>query len=403
MSNPMPYRITDPMWRMWTEGRKIIPGVLLGGIYANKRGYHNTRKANQLNWSGNYSVRLSLDLQGPSDKAAAIDYTMSSTEMRRRTGYLRDAVERSDPRLAAVREFYGTLNGNTVYGRIKDSRNGDWDSSSADNSHLWHIHISIFRAYVDQWSELEPILSVLTGESLESWLGRQGTTAPLGNPVLEVTDPLISDVRVGRLQTALNELGENLDVDNYYGPNTAAAVRRFQEEEGIASDGIYGPETEASLRQALEDAMTISNEDLDRIAQAVWERRNPWTDDWVRERFGLRDDGWRALTQLQSIYGHTRTGSEKTSELIAGQAAIIARLDGGDDGTIRVAIREELERHYNEKFAELGEELVGRLVSELSSEIRDLPAETVEQASFRAVAKALAQLRVGPVADDDQP
>src|SRR5690606_27129541 len=96
-----------------------------------------------------------LDQQGPSDKAAAIDYTMSDAEMRRRTGYLSRAADRNDPRLAAVREFYGTLDSRNVFGRIKDSRTGAWRASTSDKSHLWHIHLSVFRAYTNNWGELE--------------------------------------------------------------------------------------------------------------------------------------------------------------------------------------------------------------------------------------------------------
>lgn len=174
MSNPIPGRITPQMWRLWTETQAAIPGAKLGGIYAGKPGYHSSRQENQSKWPGNYSIRLALDKQGPSDKAAAIDLTLSDAEMRRRTRYLADAAKRNDPRLAAVREFYGTLDSRTVYGRIKDSRTGPWRASAADRSHLWHIHISIFRAYTNNWGELAPIVSVLSGQTLKQWQKEEG-------------------------------------------------------------------------------------------------------------------------------------------------------------------------------------------------------------------------------------
>lgn len=164
-ANPNPARITAAMWRMWTD-KPQIRGVRLGGIYADKRCYHNTRSANESRWPDAYCIRLGLDRQGPGDKAAAIDYTMPDDEMRRRTGYLAAAASARDPRLAAVREFYGTVDSRTVFGRSKDSRTGAWRSSSSDTSHLWHIHISVFRAYTDDWDELAPILSVLAGRTL---------------------------------------------------------------------------------------------------------------------------------------------------------------------------------------------------------------------------------------------
>ena len=172
--NPDPGHVTDAMWRMWTDASGLIPGVRLGGIYANKRCYHNTRAANQANWPGAYCIQLGLDLRGPSDKAAAIDYTMSDEQMRKRTALLRhSALDKDDTRMEAVREFYGTLDSSNVYGLIKDNRYGPWRRSDADSTHLWHIHISIFRAYVTKWAELAPVVSVVTGETWEQWQERQ--------------------------------------------------------------------------------------------------------------------------------------------------------------------------------------------------------------------------------------
>lgn len=270
MSNPSPSRITASMWRLWTD--RPVRAWLLGGIYAHKSGYHNTRSANQANWPNNYSIRMPLDQQGPSDKAAAIDYTMSDAEMRRRTGYLRDAAASGDPRLAAVREFYGTLNSSTVFGRIKDSRGGAWRASSADSSHLWHIHISFFRAYVNTWAELEPVLSVLAGESLATWQARRSggaVAAPSGSPPLRVTDPMTQEPRVGRLQRALNDLGESLVVDNWYGGATEAAVMRLQTRAGIKVDGIYGPQSQQALAELL-----AQREETSVSAEQVWGHRN---------------------------------------------------------------------------------------------------------------------------------
>lgn len=357
MTNPNPSRITTPMWRLWTE--RPVSGWLLGGIYANKSGYHNTRAANQASWPNNYSIRLSLDQQGPSDKAAAIDYTMSDAEMRLRTGYLRDGVNRNDPRLYAVREFYGTLNSSTVFGRIKDSRTGSWRSSTADSSHLWHIHISFFRAYVNIWNELSPVLSVLSGESLSAWEARQssgggngdGVAAPSGFPPLQVTSPVTQEARVGQLQRALNELGENLTVDNRYTQAVADAVRRMQEAAGIAADGIYGPQSQQALATFLEEGMPITNSDLQNIAEAVWYYRLPWTDAWVRDRWELREDGWRALTMHQSSYGHSRRGSEESIRAVELSEAILAAVTGGG----QQEILQRIDAHHDAQMAAIAE------------------------------------------------
>lgn len=53
---------------------------------------------------------------------------------------------------------------------------------------------------------------------------------------------------VEQLQRDLGMSGS--DVDGLWGPNTEAAVRRFQETNGIAVDGIVGPDTRAKIANA---------------------------------------------------------------------------------------------------------------------------------------------------------
>lgn len=171
MTNPDPTHITDAMWQLWLACAVAIPGVQLGGIYAVKSGYHNTVNSNKKTWPGDYSIRLSLDLTQPDDKARAIDLTMDDAQMALRTGYLRaSALDSADDRMGPVREFYGTLDGSRVYGLIKDDEDGPWRGATSDDTHLWHIHISIFTTYCDVWPALAGVADVLAGGNGENML-----------------------------------------------------------------------------------------------------------------------------------------------------------------------------------------------------------------------------------------
>ncbi len=52
---------------------------------------------------------------------------------------------------------------------------------------------------------------------------------------------------VTNLQTTLKNLGYNLDVDGSFGPQTLAAVKSYQQKNGLAVDGMVGPQTTAAL------------------------------------------------------------------------------------------------------------------------------------------------------------
>jgi len=57
---------------------------------------------------------------------------------------------------------------------------------------------------------------------------------------------------VAQLQALLKVVGHDPGIpDGYFGPNTEAAVRSFQQAQGIAIDGVVGPGTRASLTEVL--------------------------------------------------------------------------------------------------------------------------------------------------------
>jgi hypothetical protein len=167
--------------RLWNEFKERSPDkadLVLGGIYAAKSGYHNTR-ANHVNdvnggSPSDYSVQLTTDKRGPSDKAAALDITFNTA---RRSDFrviakyskrLYTAMVNRDPRLfyqgkAVVREFFG----NTDLDRVVEGYSlYRARPASSDTSHLWHIHISFHREFVENYEALKGVLAILLGEPL---------------------------------------------------------------------------------------------------------------------------------------------------------------------------------------------------------------------------------------------
>ncbi len=203
-TNPNPALVTNEMWYFWEQFKKIEPTVLLGGIYANKSGYHNTRARNQASWPGNYSIVLPPDKLGPSDKSAAIDLTFPDAQagnyktiMKYSQRLLKSGKDLKDDRGNYLREFYGNADGTQYV--------DGWDfyyvrPATSDSSHLWHIHLSFLRKFVTSRVAMDAILSILRGETYAAYKLRISTptvprpvTPPVAKSVLvqELGDPAI--------------------------------------------------------------------------------------------------------------------------------------------------------------------------------------------------------------------
>ncbi|GAB3854955.1 hypothetical protein GCM10029963_48790 [Micromonospora andamanensis] len=195
-ANPNPARITDASWWLMQELEKLQPGSLNGGIYNNKPGYHNTRAANK---PSDYSVQDAEDRGGPSDKAAAYDWTFPEAQSRALRSLdtdphadqhlpstvtaevsnfaniarfsnrlLASGRDPDDPRMNGWREFFGQTD--------NDLEVESWDfryrrpTSTDDPSHVWHIHLSEDRDKVESYENKRALLSVLRGETVAQWL-----------------------------------------------------------------------------------------------------------------------------------------------------------------------------------------------------------------------------------------
>lgn len=175
--NPDPTKITDAMW--WLAGMLLVlePGTQIAGVYANKRGYHNTRAANETTWPGDYSIRDSEDRRGPSDKAAAIDWTFPeafSGDFSRMARYgvrLKAAWDTRDPRVSGWREALGQTD---TDGPPEGLDFRHHSTRVPDDTHRWHWHFSEDRDKVFSYPNKAALLSVLSGEPLADWQARGG-------------------------------------------------------------------------------------------------------------------------------------------------------------------------------------------------------------------------------------
>jgi len=151
---------------LWPGAKAEVGTDLLnGGILANKSGYHNSR--NRLP-STDYSVQLAKDKLGPGDLGSAIDLTFRSAQggdyrnIAKYSKRLYQAGVDKDPRAYPMREFQGNIDfDNTVEGW---SYYRDHALTTSDKSHLWHIHISIYRKYINDEAAMRSILSIWNGD-----------------------------------------------------------------------------------------------------------------------------------------------------------------------------------------------------------------------------------------------
>ncbi|MFG1602837.1 peptidoglycan-binding protein [Actinoplanes sp. NPDC049265] len=229
-SNPSPTRISSAMWELWLKFKAFESKVKLGGIYADKPGYHNAREHLS---SHDYSVEeVANDREGSAKLASAIDLTLPAAEMRKYSKRLDDAMKAKDGRLyingePIVREYIGTLDSRTVRcymltgGKAQGVGADSGPDSGRDRSHLGHIHISFIRKFAASADAIGRILSILKGETIADWQKATGGK-PSGPP-------------------ASSGGGSALPVDGVLGPKT---ISRWQRVMGTPVDGKISPNSE---------------------------------------------------------------------------------------------------------------------------------------------------------------
>jgi hypothetical protein len=179
--------------KLYDTVKARMPSAQMGGIYANKPGYHNAR--NQLPGS-DYSVQKPPDKEGDGNAASALDITWGRVEDQKLSSQ-RLLNAKNDSRMNCIREFFGSTNGTTVCG---------WDyyggyAVTSDSSHLWHIHLSVLRKYANDAAALQKVADVITGVS------SGGSTPP---PSSGGTGDVPKKLQLDRVTYPLN-IGANQD------------------------------------------------------------------------------------------------------------------------------------------------------------------------------------------------
>lgn len=233
-------------------GSAKISGIIGDTAHQARGGYHIGRKFQP---SSNYSVVRPDDKAGPDDAAAAIDMTMSASDMRLCTGRLVSAYTNvSDPRRKYLNAFNGTQDSKNarrfdVYAR---------KTKAASSDHLWHIHLEIRRKYVNSATAMRAILSILKGESVRQYLagagvtvslavsGGKSSTAPAFPGVLKRNDhqgvpvPGVKLFQAQMIARGWKSLGK---ADGFFGPRLESVVKTWQAQCGLPADGMIGAKT----------------------------------------------------------------------------------------------------------------------------------------------------------------
>lgn len=222
---------------LWPGMKTLEKTSQLGGILARKPGYHNSR--DRLPGSDYSVAQFKVDRQGPANESAGVDWTFPEAQggnYTRISKYSKRLLAAgragdNDPRTVYMREFFG--NSDT------DREVEGWDFSknraaSSDSSHLWHIHISIHRKYVNDPRAMQAILSILKGESVATWAGR-------GKP------PVTIAAIEGALPILKFGMEDPIDASGW--SHIARAQRLLQ----VDDDGVYGPDTQAKVKSMSPD------------------------------------------------------------------------------------------------------------------------------------------------------
>jgi hypothetical protein len=243
-------------------GTAVLSGVVGDLAHKARGGYHISREDQG---SSNYSVIRPDDKpgNGPSDRAAAIDMTMSTSDMIKCHTRLRNIWKNraNDPRMKYINAWNG-WDGEGDAGRY-DVVKGTISFASAD--HKWHIHLEIRRKYVNDMNAMRAILSMLKGESA------QGAISPVEDDDMTKAEMLallnsaegkkaISDAVLGA--SAGNKAYPTRTVRQFINDLWGARDYLISDTKGTASSGVGPTSMLGKLSTVADQLKAFASKDL---------------------------------------------------------------------------------------------------------------------------------------------
>jgi hypothetical protein len=180
---------------------------------------HTTGRHRSREWVSNsafctdrtYGTVDKRDRDGNPRYIRAMDVKLTPAQMRDVCHRLDNAVRGG--RLPQVAEWFGTFDNRNVVGWYEGH------PSSADSSHLEHVHVGMWTVYADDVPALDEIFEVMTGDDVSDLFPKFGDKS---EGVKYLQRRL---VRLGYLTTA--------QIDGTYGAVTTAAVKKYRSDHKV--------------------------------------------------------------------------------------------------------------------------------------------------------------------------
>lgn len=154
-----------------TAPTKYWNDLIMAGMTYNKGGYHSEIEWLKRNDPDDYSIQRPADRTSPANYGAAVDitfrsaqgadYTMITHYMRlARAGITSPKVYAPDGQTNTFREMIGTLDGESQH-NVSFTQERILPNNDPRRSHMWHIHFSFTRKWLNDFEIYEPLLDLL--------------------------------------------------------------------------------------------------------------------------------------------------------------------------------------------------------------------------------------------------